>query len=130
MRGQPTCGADTQGPHPTAHCRARVLPQSVPPGVWLALHQYIAATPTERSGFCFSSSNVSFAPSLVLFLRERGRCGSPPLSLLHLRHSLQGRLRPGSPLLLVPAQTHVLPLWLIPLYGIVGGLFLCPQPLD
>jgi hypothetical protein len=30
----------------------------------------------------------------------------------------------------VPVQTHVLPLWQIPLYGIVGGVFLCPEPLD
>jgi predicted DNA repair protein MutK len=33
-------------------------------------------------------------------------------------------------LLLVPVQTHVLPLWQIPLYGIVGGVFLCLEPLD
>src|SRR5258707_13342094 len=68
--------------------------------------------------------------SLVHLLRERGRCGSLPLSLLRLRDALQGTRQHGRPLLFAPVQTHKLPLWQVSLDAIIGGVALCAEAFD
>src|SRR5712691_11312228 len=81
-------------------------------------------------GSCSWYPVVFFALPLVLILRERGRSGLLPLSILLLRYSLHGTRPHGRAWSFIPVQTHMPPLRQIPLHAVIGGASICSKPLD
>src|SRR5260370_14500832 len=95
MQDQPTCDADAQGLHPTAHCRARVLPQSVPASTWLDLLSWPAAIRAGRWGCCSFSCGCALLSSLgplSACLRDRRIERPCLLALVILVEDLCGRV--------------------------------------